>query len=725
MYEKILEKLKSHKYLIERNYNDIEDSLKNFEEDIKHLENTERNLTIAIVGQVKAGKSSFLNAALFDGQTVLPKAATPMTAALTIIRYSEEVKAEIEFYSKEDWDTILKADNEYKRIYKETKKLLMKEKEEGFLGKKSKEITKHQVLMIADIPEECKSAHELVEMTSDRNINYEKYLGKTEVIKGVSNAKDLMGKIENYVGADGKFTPIVKSSIIYYNSKPIEGMEIIDTPGINDPVISRGRVTKKHLGRCDVVFMLSRCGNFMDIADLQILAQNLPESGVKHIKLIGSQLDNEMLGEYTKYDNITQLLDNLEYTLEQHAENTFNSIKKKCNNESEQKILDRLIDELPPTFISAMAFNINKHFGNLDKEEQHFLNLYNNMYEDFKFNPETLLDLSNIEPVRKILLEKKQEKEEILKNRLNERQQALNVAIQNKIEDLKNYVHKTITSLKEEDIKSLKDKQKTIVSKLNKGREQIEGCFEKLINNIRTEFSMLKTEIKDMSRQFRTIQDFADKKHETYVEKIPKRFLKLNVSWLFGYNEVTKTRTISYRYANIHDAIDKVEDFVVKVERKIKEKIVSIIDLPKFKNEIRNGAMSLFDVSDENFDVDDIINPVERVVAKITVPDIDIDKDYSSKISKEFSGYQVIDSQIESLNTLQRKTISSIIEDIKIVFTKKISKITDSLEKNQKMFINELIKDITVDLEKIRKGLQHKEQTIKKYEKLALVVDEI
>ena len=42
-----------------------------------------RKLSIGIIGAVKAGKSSFLNACIFDGKEYLPKAATPMTAALT------------------------------------------------------------------------------------------------------------------------------------------------------------------------------------------------------------------------------------------------------------------------------------------------------------------------------------------------------------------------------------------------------------------------------------------------------------------------------------------------------------------------------------------------------------------------------------------------------------------------------------------------------------------
>lgn len=46
----------------------------------KNLERQGRLLQIGIMGQIKSGKSSFLNALLFQGRAVLPKAATPKTA---------------------------------------------------------------------------------------------------------------------------------------------------------------------------------------------------------------------------------------------------------------------------------------------------------------------------------------------------------------------------------------------------------------------------------------------------------------------------------------------------------------------------------------------------------------------------------------------------------------------------------------------------------------------
>lgn len=74
-------------------------SVMDYNKTIEHIENIKkegRKLKIGIIGKVKAGKSSLLNAMIFNGEDILPKAATPMTAALTILGYGEEFKFTIE-----------------------------------------------------------------------------------------------------------------------------------------------------------------------------------------------------------------------------------------------------------------------------------------------------------------------------------------------------------------------------------------------------------------------------------------------------------------------------------------------------------------------------------------------------------------------------------------------------------------------------------------------------
>lgn len=78
------------------------------QQNVEVAKSDSRKLSIGIVGAIKAGKSSFLNACIFGGEEYLPKAATPMTAALTRISYSDKPKAVVHFYTTEDWDTIEK-----------------------------------------------------------------------------------------------------------------------------------------------------------------------------------------------------------------------------------------------------------------------------------------------------------------------------------------------------------------------------------------------------------------------------------------------------------------------------------------------------------------------------------------------------------------------------------------------------------------------------------------
>ena len=79
-----------------------------YEEQRVELEKEGRLLKIGILGRVKAGKSSLLNAILFKGEDILPKAATPMTAALSVLEYSDTLGFEAEFYDEADLATIKK-----------------------------------------------------------------------------------------------------------------------------------------------------------------------------------------------------------------------------------------------------------------------------------------------------------------------------------------------------------------------------------------------------------------------------------------------------------------------------------------------------------------------------------------------------------------------------------------------------------------------------------------
>ena len=222
------------------------------EEDTKEMLEEGRLLRLGIVGQVKAGKSSLLNLLLFDGQEVLPKAATPMTASLTHIVKSDHDEIEIEYYTAEDWKKISDDARKYERA-----------KRAG--GR--------------DIEESKEVAAQLVEMADKNGINVHEHLGKRSVHQVQST--ELNDQLRHFVGSEGALTPLVKSVTIR-SSQGMADLDIVDTPGINDPIISRSRQAERMLSRCDAVLLLSYAAQFMDSLDATFFGHRIPQQGIRH-----------------------------------------------------------------------------------------------------------------------------------------------------------------------------------------------------------------------------------------------------------------------------------------------------------------------------------------------------------------------------------------------------------------------------------------------------------
>ena len=204
-------------------------------------------LIIGVIGQMKAGKSTFLNAFVFE-RDVLPAATTPMTAALTVITYGPEEKIEVEFYNSEEWD--------------------------------EQRLTAQRTLT-ADTSEAEKSkvqaAQELVEKSARIGNRLPELLG--------TKRTDTLDKLIEYVGADGQFVSITKAVKIYYPKEYLRGVEIVDTPGFNDPIVSREERTKDFLRRADAVLLMLYAGRPFDATDREIVFKHLSQCGIGKVMI--------------------------------------------------------------------------------------------------------------------------------------------------------------------------------------------------------------------------------------------------------------------------------------------------------------------------------------------------------------------------------------------------------------------------------------------------------
>lgn len=271
---------------------------KNLKSSLKDLSDTERLMKIGIVGRVKAGKSSLLNAIAFNGKNVLPKAATPMTAALTEIGYGEKFAIEVDFFTKEDIANI-KKDSE---LYETEFKRITQEKIEN-LKKNKKYASKSEAELLQDAQRRTTSELSESRMAASKD-QYDRIRKSGIDINSLDSHKqvifdsleDLQKSLGEYVGSSGKYMPFTRNVKIKFQTDSFKDVNIIDTPGVNDPVVSREQRTRDELGKCDVIFIVSPAGQFMSLEDLDLMDRITHKNGIRELYAVASKVDTQLMG---------------------------------------------------------------------------------------------------------------------------------------------------------------------------------------------------------------------------------------------------------------------------------------------------------------------------------------------------------------------------------------------------------------------------------------------
>lgn len=295
-----------------KEYGWIDDStLKN---EIKRAE--EQKLTIGVIGQMKAGKSTFLNSFIF-GDTILPAATSPMTASLSYITYGPEKKLVAEFYTPDEWAEL-----------RNTAQLPIEEGQES-TAQGSK----------------IKAAQELV-AKAGKISQLNSFLGKTK--------DDSFSNLIDYVGADGKYIAITKAVTLYYPLEYLKGVEIVDTPGFNDPIVSREERTRQFLKQADVSLLLLYAGRAFDASDRDILFKDVRNCGIGKI-LVG----------VNKYDTIVAQGE----TPAEITQNTEQALRQAAYEVQDEAIIELVQETHPIPFSAEMALLSKLPMSRISKDE--------------------------------------------------------------------------------------------------------------------------------------------------------------------------------------------------------------------------------------------------------------------------------------------------------------------------------------------------------------------
>lgn len=632
------------------------------EHDVQDILNTDRNMKVGIIGGIKAGKSTFLNALIFDGESVLPQAATPMTAALTRMVYSEKKNyAKIHFYTKDGWAGIKRLAEEFdeKLDHLVAEKLREKQKAlermQKFKNMQSSSSQSHAIEVTPaekerlkkKLPESLRSSRQLVDMALKNRLDAEKYLGtEGEIDLGT----DIHQGLADYVGAKGRFTPIVSYIELGLDNSLLKGMEVIDTPGLDDPVIARSKVTKNYLAHCDVVFVLSRGSAFLTGEDKKLIDSVLPAEGVKVKKLIASQFDNVAL----------------DYNPNQSGKKT---VQEVWNDFGKETIKTARIwwqarkekEEMKPMLVSSLFYSAARKMEKkqtLSEEEEHVLTQFETNFIGFTRTPEMLYELSQIHTIRNNVWEEiRKKKEEILEQKSKDFVADKKAGCLEKLREIRSQVENNLSHLQNVDKEGLRQKEKQIRRVLEKSRNKIRDIFGNCAYESKRKVMDLQSEIRKTVDRYQYIQSKDIVKTVTRSRKESK--------WFFWEKTVYYNVDVHHDQANVADAENNIEKYMADAQAEINNRLSNVINMAEMRRTLKEELLTVLNEnSEDTFESDDVILPVNKILREINDPKVRIDGNkYSSALEKIFQNNQVLDEDIARLKREQNRILWQISGD--------------------------------------------------------------
>ena len=720
--QKLITKLNAINNIIDRNNNligEIANSLKrefnidnsiSLNKEIKNLDEKGRNLKIGIVGRVKAGKSSLINALLFDGKDILPKAATPMTAALTTLSYSDKYEVEIEFFTNEDiakikelYDLYNKKFEEYvdeykRKVIKKELEQLKKQNESDEINSKIQKFKNFLNMPIGHIPileddkriEAAKKyATNILKEDEALQAAYEQYtmikenqledIGEEKEIIQFSSLDELSKALEEYVGSSGKFMPITKIVHIKMPIKFLKDIEIIDTPGINDPIVSREQRTNDLLRICDVVFVVSPAGQFLSAQDIDLMLKITNDEGIKYIYVVASKFDDLLFGSLgSKYHyDLEKVIKEASFILQNKLHEDIRNLIK--NHPEIDESFNTLLRSDSLIYTSGLAFSL---LNNFDKNNQLIKNLKEH-YPAYDVK-EALKKLSNLETLKYAIENVRNKKIEIMEAKKREFIKAYNKRVDKFLRELRKEIERYQKKVKSTDLAELEEEIQNLKQKANK-LEKLDIVYydfkKSFILDLKKEL------IKIVSGCFLVDIENTGIKTEKKSERV---WYKL---WL---GKRTYNITVLY-LTQIKSRIDKEfkDCFYNKIKNFIEEKLYK--DFSKKIPEKIIGTMMEMEIEIDKIQTEKIINDIIRDA--ILNPNFE-------KSCCQITINKIGTSKIEGENAINEELVR-----VEAIYFELQSKLRDRIEK----YINELDNSLNIPL---------KTQFLEDYEKKQLKLQE-
>lgn len=602
-----------------------------------------RKLNIGVMGRVKAGKSSFLDTFLFAGKDILPKAVTPKTATLTRIEYSKDNRIEVEYYTDSEWS-------------------IMKEKARAFAN--------HSENIVA---------REILSMVDERNLNPYEYTKREKETIAFNSYDSLMSELNQYVGENGLYTPLVKAVTLYVNIPEIQDISIVDTPGISDPISSRTDKTKKFVELCDVVFFLSKANGFMDRNDIDLFLEKVPAKGVGKFVLVCSRFDDGIRDIIWSVKSIDEAKDAVITKLTKHSKAMLKAYKKE-NNSSKMAIFNQCKE---PVFISALAYNMSKkdmaNYSEYEKKLYNDLNCYNDL------SKEKLKEISNMAAIRKIFDEILKEKEVILESKSKEFVVNAENELNLKLEAIEDEILQKIDSLQKKDKYEIIQKQNVINEKKNVIIAHVDNIFKEIFANMDMQKSGALRELRAGNRTYSQLNEKEGIVTKQKIKSVPTS--KWYEAWKWG-ETVKKIQSIDtkYYYLDYKDAIENINKYAKDAVASMQNVFKSSIEVSRIKCSLYNELMDDF-----GDNISFLKHSIEKMVSGIMFPSVSIDATrYTNQFEKKYKGEIIDNKEKEKLTSDLNEVIRKLFDDFNGAFLRELDKFRNGINGLKDRFVEDL-----------------------------------
>lgn len=464
------------------------------------LQEQNRLMNIGIVGRVKAGKSSLLNALVFDGEPILPKAATPMTAALTTITWGETFQAKVEFYSKADIAAIkFKSDQFEQRLAVrqcECLEELEKRRRSQANGtpidmEELSRMANKKALSELQREEGLFAAHDQFQRMKKSGLDEATLHLQSEI--QATNPLELADRLHDYVGANGTYMPFTKTVHVAMPLEALRDICIIDTPGMNDPVQSREERTVELLKTCDVVFIVSPAGQFLNDQDREVMGRITQKEGIQELVLVASQVDTQLYGS-EKRARLSDALEAIRTQLSARARSTLTDLKQ--NSPEVGSVFDKLLGSVTSNLLhsSGLCHSLNRRFDAHQKWDSNESKTWENLsthYPDY-FNLDnqdvslsSLASLANIDAIKEMLVQVREKKAEITRGKIVN----LIASKQKNLEAFKGHIinlaRNQISQVKNANIDQLNEQMNSLESSRLELSLELDPCFQYTMTDYR------------------------------------------------------------------------------------------------------------------------------------------------------------------------------------------------------------------------------------------------